>query len=180
MKIDRPFNTFSFKEYFFYIDNYKKYTDFNTLGLYRSIIENEQLTIEDKIEVSNYAHGYFQKFFDFLQLKDPAVFFDITTLGKELTKADENQLWENIFTNQQKILKDKKIKHRNFGEYSKHNCHHPGCPFDGLMIRQGSLFAEREMHFHTDKWAYETKVKAQAQKKARKNKKKIIDSFLEE
>lgn len=180
MEISKKFNTLTFQEYFFYIDNHKKYTDFNALGLYRSIIEHENLTTEEKIAISNHAHSHFQKSFDFLQLKDPAVFFDITTLGQELTKADENQIWENIFVAQQKILKDKKIKHRNFGDYAKHNCHHPGCPLDGLMIRQGSLFAEREMKFHTDKRTYTTKVKAQARKIDRKNKKQIIDSSLKE
>ncbi|WP_338791960.1 hypothetical protein [Bernardetia sp. MNP-M8] len=39
------------EEYVFYIDNYKKYTDFNSLGLYRSIVENENLNLEQKIEL---------------------------------------------------------------------------------------------------------------------------------
>ncbi|MDN5215872.1 hypothetical protein QQ020_27595 [Fulvivirgaceae bacterium BMA12] len=38
-------------EYFYYIDDHKKHTEFNTLGLYRSIIENERLEIKEQIEV---------------------------------------------------------------------------------------------------------------------------------
>lgn len=108
MKIDRKFNTFTLKEYFFYIDNHKKYTDFNTLGLYRSLMENEKLSLEEKIEAREYAHKTFRKTFDFLQLKDPNVFAGVSTLGQELTVADKNQLWENIKKNQQKILTDKR------------------------------------------------------------------------
>lgn len=63
MKIGQQFNNLTLKEYFFYIDNYKKYTDFNTLGLYRSIIENEKLSIEEKIFVRDYANKIFQKTF---------------------------------------------------------------------------------------------------------------------
>jgi hypothetical protein len=60
------FNTFTKDEYFFFIDHHKKYSDFNTLGLYRSIIENEKLALNDKIAVRDYAHKLFQKTFDFL------------------------------------------------------------------------------------------------------------------
>jgi hypothetical protein len=69
MEIGQKFNTLTLKEYLFYIDNYKKYKDFNTLGLYRSIVENEKLTLADKISVRDYAHKTFKKTFDFLQLK---------------------------------------------------------------------------------------------------------------
>lgn len=41
MKINRKFNTLNFKEYLYFIENHKQFSDFNTLGLYRSIIENE-------------------------------------------------------------------------------------------------------------------------------------------
>ncbi|WP_338813104.1 hypothetical protein V9L05_17355 [Bernardetia sp. Wsw4-3y2] len=122
MKIDRQFNTMIVEEYVFYIDNYKKYTDFNSLGLYRSIVENENLNLEQKIELREYAHKTFKKSFDFLQLKDPVTFFKISTLGQTLTQGDISQFWQNIRRNQQKILADKKIKHRNFGTYSKHEC----------------------------------------------------------
>ena len=119
MEIGRKFNTFTLEEYFFYIDNHKKYKDFNTLGLYRSIVENENLTIEEKLNVREYAHKIFKKTFDFLQLKDPWTFKEVTYLGQELTRGDEEKIWSDIRKNQQRILADKKIKHRNFGEYSK-------------------------------------------------------------
>jgi len=91
MTIGRDFNTLTIKEYFFYIDNHKKYKDFNTLGLYRSIIENKNLTMDDKIAVRAYAHKLFKKTFDFLQLKDPQTFVEVEYLGQELTKGDEEK-----------------------------------------------------------------------------------------
>jgi hypothetical protein len=50
MEIEQKFNQLTAKEYLFYIDNHKKYTNFNTLGLYRSLLENEKLTLAEKIE----------------------------------------------------------------------------------------------------------------------------------
>lgn len=111
MLINQKFNTLTVKEYIFFIDNYRKYTDFNTLGLYRSIIENEKLNLEEKIEVREYTHKIFAKTFDFLQLKDPRTYFAVSTLGQEITKGDEQKMWKDIRGNQQKILADKKIKH---------------------------------------------------------------------
>jgi hypothetical protein len=121
MEIGQKFNNLTLKEYFFCIDNYKKYTNFNALGLYRSLIENGKLTLEEKILVRNYANQIFQKTFDFLQLKDPKTFVEVSYLGQELTKGDEGKIWNEIKKSQQKILTDKKIKHRNFGDYSKGN-----------------------------------------------------------
>lgn len=137
MEIGQKFNQLTVKEYFHYIDNHKRYNDFNTLGLYRSIIENEKLSIADKIEVRDHAHKLFKKTFDFLQLKDPYTFVKISTLGQALTVADESQIWSDVIRNQQRILSDKKIKHRNFGQYSKHNCGYENCPYNGLMVKSG-------------------------------------------
>jgi len=92
MVISQKFNQLTLKEYFFYVDNHKKYTDFNTLGLYRSIIENEKLGLPEKIEVREYAHQFFRKTFDFLQLKDPDTFVKVSTLGQTLTVAGEANL----------------------------------------------------------------------------------------
>lgn len=178
MKIGQRFNKLTFKEYLFYLDNYKKYTDFNTLGLYRSIVENSKLDLADKIEVREYAHKTFKKTFDFLQLKDPKTYFDVTTIGQELTKADEQQIWDDIKTNQQKILTDKKIKHRNFGEYSKHNCGYDTCPLNGLMIRQGSTISEGHMQFNSDNNKYTARVKSDRRKGDRKNEKQIIRKII--
>lgn len=181
MEIGRKFNTLTKSEYFFYIDNYKKYKDFNTLGLYRSIIENEKLDVAAKIEVREYAHKTFQKTFDFLQLKDPKVFLKVSTLGQTLTKGDEEQLWKNIKKEQQRILADKKIKHRNFGTYSIHHCQTEWCVYKGLMIRQGSWLAESGgMHFASDKNKYPAKVKSDKRKSDRKKQKQIIDKELDD
>lgn len=174
MKIGRKFNTLSSKEYYFFIDNYKKYSDFNTLGIYRSIVENQKLTLDEKKTVRDYAHKIFRKTFDFLQLKDPKTFVEVEYLGQELTKADENNIWEDIKRNQERILKDKKIKHRNFGDYSKHNCGYDTCIWNGLMIRQGSWLMESHMHFRSDKNPYSAKVKSKRFKSERKKAKRII------
>ncbi|OQP50877.1 hypothetical protein A4H97_03360 [Niastella yeongjuensis] len=179
MKISQPFNKLTLKEYLFYIENHKKYTDFNTLGLYRSIIENKKLTLGEKIEVREFAHTYFVKFFEFLQLKDPGTYFDVITLGQELTKADESQIWEDIKTSQQKILTQKRIKHRSFGIYSKHDCGRDDCPLNGLMIKKGSFFSYSNMWFHSDKNDYSAKYKSIQRKADRKNAKQIIRKELD-
>jgi hypothetical protein len=71
MEIGKKFNCLSFEEYLFYIENHKNYTDFNTLGLYRSIYENDNITLVEKIKIRELANSIFQKTFDFLQIKDP-------------------------------------------------------------------------------------------------------------
>ncbi|MCB0495452.1 MAG: hypothetical protein KDC79_04920 [Cyclobacteriaceae bacterium] len=180
MEIGRKFNTLSLKDYFFYVDNHKKYKDFNTLGLYRSIVENDNLSLAEKLEVREYAHKTFIKTFDFLQLKDPKTFVEVTYLGQELTKGDEERIWNDIRTNQQKILANKRIKHRNFGEYSKHNCGYDDCPWNGVMIRQGSWLMESNMHFDGDKNKYQQKLKSEKRKVDRKNSKQIIRRELDE
>jgi hypothetical protein len=175
MKIGKKFNELTLKEYFFFIDNYKKYTDFNTLGLYRSIVENEKLTIEDKIEVREYAHKTFIKTFDFLQLKDPKTFVEVSTLGQEFTKGDEEKIWNDIKKNQQRILDEKRIKHRNFGTYSKHSCPYDDCVWNGVMIRQGSRLAWSSMHFFSDKDNYHSQIKSEKIKSERKSEKQIVN-----
>ena len=175
MKIDKEFNKCTLQEYFHFIDNSKKYTDFNTLGLYRSIPENQKLTLNEKIEVREYAHRKFRKTFDFLQIKDPLTFFQVNFLGVEMTKADEHQAWTEIKSNQKKILEDKRIKHRNFGIYSKHECGYEGCPFDGMMIRQGSKLQESFMRFHGEKNRYSKAEKSEKLKSERKHKRDFFD-----
>jgi hypothetical protein len=179
MQIGQKFNNLTLTEYFFYIDNHKKYKDFNTLGLYRSILENDKLTLEDKIAVREYAHKHFKKAFDFLQLKDPKTFVDVEYLGQELTKGDEENIWDKVRRNQQEILAEKKIKHRNFGTYSKHNCGYDTCTWNGLMIRQGSWFAENDMHFDCDKNKYQQKINSERRKSDRKKDVLIIRKTTE-
>ncbi len=182
MEIGQKFNKLTLKEYYFYIDNYKKYTDFNTLGLYRSIIENEKLDLQEKLLVRDHAHKTFRKAFDFLQLKDPQTFIKVEYLGQELTEGDEEKIWKDLIKNQEKILSNKKIKHRNFGIYSKHNCGYETCVFDGIMVRQGTWLADNRMCFDSDdnnSHNYTGKVKSDARKAARKNEKNIISKELD-
>jgi hypothetical protein len=65
MKIGKKFNQISKNVYFHFIDNYKKYTNFNTLGMYRSICENGKLELSDRIEIRDYANSVFEKTFNF-------------------------------------------------------------------------------------------------------------------
>jgi len=150
MKINKPFNQFTKEEYLESIPNHKQYSGFNTLGLYRSLLENGLLTVEELIEVRDLANTFFQKTFDFLQLKDPKTYMEVVSLGKELTEQEKYRLWETVRDNQQKILKNKRIKHRNFGIYSKHECGLPYCPLNGLMVKQGSFMTRNGICFPTD------------------------------
>jgi hypothetical protein len=171
------FNELKCEEYYPLIDNHKKFADFNTLGLYRSLTENENLNTEQKILLREYANTYFQKTFDFLQVKDPWTYAKVISIGLEMTKGDEENLWRIIRENQYKILSDKRIKHQNFGVYSKHICGYDTCPLDGLMIKQGSYFAEYEMCLGNHN-KYPRKVKSEKRKADRKNESKIIDQEI--
>ncbi|MBP93498.1 MAG: hypothetical protein CMC55_05210 [Flavobacteriaceae bacterium] len=179
MTIGKKFNQLDKSEYLLIIENYKQYKDFNTLGLYRSICENENLDLETRMEVRDFAHTIFKKTFNFYQLKDPITYFELTTLGMNLTVADERQAWKEIRENQEKILSDKKIKHRNFGDYSKHNCGYDNCPYNGIMIKQGTGLSENHMWFETDKKKENAKNKSKNRKKQRREKHKIIRDDLD-
>jgi hypothetical protein len=163
MKIGVKFNQLTYSEYASVLDRHQKYTDFNTLGLYRSILENDKLDLEQKIAVRELAHQKFLKTFEFLQLKDPGTYMKVSTLGQTLTIADKRQLWQNVKIEQQKILKDKRIKHRNFGTYSKHDCGYEHCYYNGMMIRQGSTLSEGCIRFDSDKSAWQKTLKAKRQ-----------------
>jgi hypothetical protein len=136
------------------------------------------LNIQDKIRVRDYANSSFQRTFDFLQIKDPWTYVKVLTLGEELTNGDKEELWRKIFAYQDKILKDKRIKHRNFGEYSKHNCGQENCPMNGIMIKQGSWFAEYEMCIGNIN-KYIQKQKSERRKSERKNENKITKEELD-
>lgn len=168
MKIGKPFNELQKEAYFHFIENHKQYTDFNILGLYRSLLENENLPLEEKLEIRDFANRLFQKTFDFLQLKDPLTYMKVVHLGMELTKQEESAFWEIIKKNQEKILKDKKIKHRNFGTYSRHNCGYDHCPYNGLMVRQGSYFKETSICFRSDEKRDEKIKKAKRHSKTKR------------
>ncbi|AWA31098.1 hypothetical protein HYN48_13930 [Flavobacterium magnum] len=178
MEIGKQFNSLRFEDYFFYIDNYKKYSDFNTLGLYRSLSENEKLNLEQKISIRDYANKIFEKTFNFLQVKDPWTYIKVQTLGLELTDGDKEEMWRKIFINQEKILREKRIKHKNFGEYSKHNCGYETCPMNGIMIKQGSFMAEYEMCIGNIN-RYVQKQKSEKRKSDRKSESQIINNELD-
>ncbi len=180
MKIGQRFNRLTLKEYFFYIDNHKRCKDFNTLGLYRSILENEKLSLAEKIEVRDYANQFFQKTFEFLQVKDPATFLELSTLGEDLTIADRKQLQIEIRKNQQRILKAKKIKHRNFGTSSRHTCVKT-CVWNGLMTRYNEKLSlmNNRINFDSDRNILPAEFKSFKNHKERKREKQIIRKLIE-
>jgi hypothetical protein len=146
MEIGVKFNQLTYREYIYILDRHQKYTDFNPLALYRSIIENKKLDLEQKIAIRDLAHQHFFKFFEFLQVKDPYTYMEVSKLGEALTAGEDDRLWETILKNQEKILKAKRIKHRNFGINSKEatltragNCvfvmTHPGYKYPGKRSR---------------------------------------------
>lgn len=167
MKIGTKFSKLTYQEYLHIIENRHRYTDFNTLGLYRSLVENENLDLSEKIAIRELAHQHFLKTFEFLQLKDPYTYFLVSTLGQNLTVADERQFWGNIRTNQERILTEKRIKHRNFGTYSKHICGYEGCPYDGVM-RPNNARRYRQMHFDSDGNNYSQQLKVERQQLERR------------
>lgn len=180
MKVGKQFNTLTYGEYLHLIENHKKFTDFNTLGLFRSIVETTKLSLEEKLELRQVAVTAFAKTFDFLQLKDPTTYFKVSTLGETLTEGDENQAWENIKRNQQKILESKQLSHRSFGTHSKHNCGDDTCYLNGVMLRQGSRVAwVGPMHFHSDSYSWNRPEKARQRKRDRKSEHQIINQQME-
>lgn len=91
MKVGKQFNQLTYGEHLHVMANHKKFTDFNTLGLFRSIIETTKLSLEEKLALRQVAIAAFAKPFEFLQLKDPQTYFEVSTLGETLTKADEDR-----------------------------------------------------------------------------------------
>ncbi|MGI4886885.1 MAG: hypothetical protein ACRYFR_18155 [Janthinobacterium lividum] len=182
MKVGKQFNQLTYREYLHLMANHKKFTDFNTLGLFRSLVETTKLSLEQKLALRQVAIAAFAKAFEFLQLKDPTTYFEVSTLGETLTKADENQAWENIRWNQQKIWESKKLGHRNFGTYSKHDCGYDTCHLNGLMIRQGSRLAwGGEMHFRSgNNHGWPQYLKAERRKQDRKSEQKIVNQRIME
>ncbi|GAA4355819.1 hypothetical protein GCM10023185_19040 [Hymenobacter saemangeumensis] len=181
MKLGRKFSTLTYGEYLHLIENHQKFTDFNTLGLFRSIIETTKLNLEEKQELRRVAIAAFAKTFEFLQLKDPRTYFEVSTLGETLTKADEQQAWEDIKQNQQKILESKRISHRNFGTYSKHNCGLATCHLNGVMLRQGCDLAwNGPMHFQSDTYRWNKHIRPERRKTERKGMQHVIAQRLGE
>lgn len=174
MQIGKKFNTLSISQYHHYIANYKKYTDFNRLGLYRSILENEKLSTEERIALRDHANETFGKYYHFLQVKDPGTYFGLCTIGLKMTSADEEQVWRNIKEAQEQILRSKRIKHRNFGVHSKHLCYYDDCPKHNVMTQYHSDSYVPEIHLSTDKSSFFKSEKAKERVKNRKNQYRIV------
>jgi hypothetical protein len=179
MKVGKLFNTLTYGEYLYLIDHHQRFSDFNTLGLFRSIVETTKLSLDQKLELRKVAIATFPKAFDFLQLKDPVTYFEVCFLGESLTVADKRQAWENIRHSQQEILKSKKLNHRNFGTYARHCCGIDTCPIKGVMLRQADR-SSSSMHFHTDKSSYASQEKAERRKKDRKTQSHLVTQSLNE
>lgn len=174
MIIGKPFNTLALEEYYYYIDNRKKYNDFNELWLFRSIFENKNLDEWKMILLRDYIQKNMPKVFEFMQVRHPNLYIKLYLLWKIYTKTDEENLWNLIHINQDKILNKKRIKHRNFWDYSKHNCWYENCPLNGIMLQQWSWFCESSMRsFNNTK-----EQKSERRKSERKREKKIITEFL--
>ncbi|QMT39616.1 hypothetical protein [Neisseria shayeganii] len=119
MKIDKPFRSMSLAEYRHYIARHARYTDFNPLGLYRSILENPALDTAGQQEVLALANRYFQKFYDFLVVKDLPTYARLSRLGQApLSEAQERQYLEQLRRVAEKRLAGKDIRHWRVGVYS--------------------------------------------------------------
>jgi hypothetical protein len=170
MKLNRRLNQLTEAEYEHLLVNYRRYADFNSLGLFRSLLENEKLDLAQRLRLRDAAIRAFPKFFEFLQLKDPHTYLQLNTLGQELTIADERAAWADIRRNQEQLLADKRIRHRNIGTYARHDCGYSDCPFNGLMVRQGSWMAEGGLHFTSDQRHYRgTPEQSQRRRQERKD-----------
>jgi hypothetical protein len=180
MKINKKFNMLTMSECLYLIEQHQKYTDFNTLGLFRGILESTKLSVEQKIILRNQAVAAFGKPFEFLQLKDPITYLALRTLGEELTAADTEKAWRDIRFNQQRIIESKRLNHRNFGIYAKHKCGYANCHLQGLMIRRGSILADGGgMWFCTDQErSGALQNKSEQRRQERKTMKQLIAARL--
>ena len=111
MKLNRPFHTLTLAEYRHIIPQHARYTDFNPLALYRFIVENRKLNEEDKQEVLALANQYFQKFYDFLVVKDLHTYAALSRLGlPPLSPAQQYDYDEQLCAQAKKILANKRIR----------------------------------------------------------------------
>jgi hypothetical protein len=84
-------------------------------------------------------------------------------LGADLSGREKRVFFGKVKENQQKILAEKRIRHRNFGTYSKHKCGYDTFHLNGLMIQtknQSSAGSECLITFKTDKNRYAAKEKS--------------------
>lgn len=119
MKIGKPFRNMSIAEYRHYLAHHQKYSDFNPLGLYRSILENPALNSAKQQEVLALANRHFQKFYDFLVVKNLPTYARLSRLGQPpLSEAQERQYIEQLRKTADKRLAETDIRHWRVGVYS--------------------------------------------------------------
>ncbi|TAF65675.1 MAG: hypothetical protein EAZ55_07890 [Cytophagales bacterium] len=169
MQIEKPFSQYTYTKLIYLLEHKEQYKNFNTLGFFRGILENKKMTLEEKIQLRDKAITVFSKFYEFLQVKDPHTYLKLETLGQELSWGNLRNLWKEIYKKQSLILKQKRIKHRNFGTYSKHNCGYADCHLNQLMLKQNSWFKE-------DILTLKEETKHFRSKNSRKYKEKKIES----
>lgn len=116
----------------------------------------------------------------FLQIKNPVNFIELSTLGRNLGASGRKHFWVEFIINQAEMVGDKRIRHRNLGVCSEHNCGYENCHLNGLMIRPVSVLKEGRMHFDKDKNRYSAGLKSQRSGKERIEEKKIIEKLIEE
>ena len=93
---------------------------FNTLALYRSIVENRKLDEAAKQEVLVLANRYFQRFYDFLPAKDPQTYFELSLLGQPpLSDAQWRQYYWKIREQGEKLAKEKGIRNHRVGSMTR-------------------------------------------------------------
>ena len=152
MNINQPFNELSATRIREIIQNYKQYKDFNRLGLFRGLIESECLSPEERTSLQKLARKTFDRYFDFLVIKDPDTWW--TTLHPnwvENSFSDRLDRWRKIEHHQRVIIERKGLGHRNFGTYSKHDCGYEDCPLNGVMIKKNDPRRNNcRIHFSSD------------------------------
>ena len=102
-------------EYHHYIAHHQKYADFNPLGLYRSILENDKLDEAARLEILAFANQYFQRFYDFLFVKDPVTYSRLATLGQGLSETQQRQHLSRVWDRREQWCAEKGILHQRIG-----------------------------------------------------------------
>ena len=119
MKLNARFNTFTLPRYREAIANHKRYTDFNPLALFRSILENGKLGEAEQLEVLALAKAAFPRFYRHLLLKDLCTYAAISRLGQE--PLGEAKMWQyinNLRCEQEKEFAKRKIRNSRVGAYT--------------------------------------------------------------
>lgn len=173
MKINKKFNTLSLSEYRHTIENHDKYTDFNLLGLYRSILENPRLDEAGQLEVLTLANRHFQTFYDFLIVKDINTYARLSRLGQApLTDTQAQQYREQLREQALKILAHKKIRNWRVGIYATS---------ERYAADENSEHGYREVRIMTQKRSgKQLKTAHIPHKRARKQQEKLIRQAWQE